>query len=73
MDEKDIQILLTLAEHQNLTRTAERLYMTQPALTSRIQRLEKDLNAQLLQRSAKGVSFTPAGQIAVNRSVRNTA
>ena len=65
MDEKDIQILLTLAEHQNLTRTAERLYMTQPALTSRIQRLEKDLNAQLLQRSAKGVSFTPAGQIAV--------
>lgn len=65
MDEKDIQILLTLAEHQNLTRAAERLYMTQPALTSRIQRLEKDLNAQLLQRSAKGVSFTPAGKTAL--------
>lgn len=62
MDEKDIQIILTLAEHQNLSRTAERLYLTQPALTSRIRRLEDDLGGKLLQRTSKGVLFTPAGE-----------
>ena len=62
MDEKDLQIILTLTEYQNLSRTAERLYLTQPALTSRIKRLEEDLGVQLLRRTSKGVSFTPAGE-----------
>ena len=30
MDEKDLQIFLTLADTGNLTRTAEKLYLTQP-------------------------------------------
>ena len=37
MDEKDLQIFLTLAETGNLTRTAEKLYLAQPTLSKRLQ------------------------------------
>lgn len=36
MDEKDLQIFLTLAETGNLTRTAEKLYLAQPTLSKRL-------------------------------------
>ena len=39
MDEKDLQIFLTLAETGNLTRTAEKLYLAQPTLSKRLQNL----------------------------------
>ena len=39
MDEKDLQIFLTLAETGNLTRTAEKLYLAQPTLSKRLQSL----------------------------------
>ena len=65
MDEKDIDTILTLAEMQNLTRAAERLYLTQPALTKRIQHLEDDLGAPLLYRTPKGIIFTPEGETVV--------
>ena len=45
MDEKDLQIFLTLAETGNLTRTAEKLYLAQPTLSKRLQNLESELGA----------------------------
>ena len=38
MDEKDLLIFLTLADTGNLTRTAEKLYLSQPTLSKRLQR-----------------------------------
>lgn len=35
MDEKDLLIFLTLADTGNLTRTAEKLYLSQPTLSKR--------------------------------------
>ncbi|WP_082630282.1 helix-turn-helix domain-containing protein [Peribacillus muralis] len=42
MDEKDCLILQYLLKDQNLTKAAERLYMTQPALTYRVRQIEKE-------------------------------
>jgi DNA-binding transcriptional LysR family regulator len=42
---------------------AARLNMTQPGLTLRIQTLEKELGVQLLDRNARAVRLTPAGEI----------
>lgn len=65
MDEKDIEILLALSELKNFTKAADRLYISQPALTGRIKRLEAELGVPLFHRTSKGVRFTPMGETAV--------
>lgn len=62
MDEKDCELLLKLYEIKNITKTAEKLYITQPAITKRIQKIETELQCEILLRSKKGVVFTPAGE-----------
>lgn len=65
MDEKDWLILQTLAEEKNITKAAERLYISQPALTYRLQQIEKEFSATLVIRSKKGIDFTPQGEYLV--------
>jgi len=62
MDEKDYELLITLYETKNITRAAGKLFMTQPAITKRIQKMEEELQCSLLLRSKKGVMFTPSGE-----------
>lgn len=71
MDEKDFLIFLTLAETGNLTRTAEKLYLTQPALSKRLQNMESELGAPLFLRSKHGVTLTPAGEDALKSHPEN--
>ena len=59
MTDKDIEILKDLAETNNITKTAQRLYTTQSALTKRVQSIEQELGCQLFIRSKKGVVLTP--------------
>lgn len=62
MNEEDVKLLLTLRRTRNITKTAELMNLTQPALTRRIQVLEEDLGTKLLVRSRNGAFFTPAGE-----------
>lgn len=62
MDTKDCTILKTLAEENNITYAARRLFMTQPALSERIKKLEKEFNCPIINRQARGVEFTYQGQ-----------
>ena len=62
MDEKDYELLLDLNRTKNITKTARELYMTQPAITKRIQKMEEELQCTLFLRSKKGILFTPAGE-----------
>ena len=52
------KIFYFVAKNRNMTRAAEQLYMTQPAITKTIQRLEAQLNTKLFVRSKKGVELT---------------
>lgn len=54
MDTKDCTILKTLAEENNITYAARRLFMTQPALSERIKKLEKEFNCPIINRQARG-------------------
>ncbi len=45
----------------NFGEAAERLHLTQPAVSQQIRALENDLGVQLLVRDKRGVSLTPAG------------
>ena len=54
--------LSVLAEEQNITRAAERLYISQPALTAYLNRLETELNVRLFDRSVIPIRLTEAGR-----------
>lgn len=62
MDEKDYELLIELYELKNITKAAQKLFITQPAITKRIQKMEEELQCTLLLRSKKGVVFTPVGE-----------
>jgi DNA-binding transcriptional LysR family regulator len=54
----------------SLTRAAEELHLTQPALTRQIAALEKQLGVVLLARLPRGVALTPAGEALEQHALR---
>lgn len=62
MDNKDIQLLRTLYEEKNITHTARRLFISQPALSDRLKRLEEEFNCTLFIRQPRGILFTSQGE-----------
>lgn len=58
---RHIRYLLAVAEHQNFTRAAEALHVSQPTLSQQIRQLEEQLGATLLDRSGRAVRTTAAG------------
>ncbi|MGO4888426.1 LysR family transcriptional regulator [Anaerobacillus sp. MEB173] len=66
MDEQDWILLITLQEEKNITRTAQKLYITQPAITYRLKHLEEQFRVKLVLRTAKGVEFTSEGEYLLN-------
>ncbi|MEU7530057.1 LysR family transcriptional regulator [Saccharothrix sp. NPDC042600] len=68
VDTRLVRAFLAVAEEGSLTRAAERLYVSQPALTKRIRRLETDLSVRLFTRSREGMTLTEAGRALADRA-----
>jgi len=62
MEIRQLKYFVAVAEELNFNRAAERLHITQPALSRQIQQLEEAIPAVLLERNSKRVSLTHAGQ-----------
>ena len=62
MEFRHLRYFVAVAEAGNLTRAAERLFLTQPALSRQIKDLERLLGVALFVRVPTGMSLTPAGQ-----------
>ena len=56
-----LRYFVAVAEERSFRRAAERLALTQPPLTRQVQALEALVGRPLFERSAQGVSTTPAG------------
>ncbi len=56
-----LKVFRTVAEHLNFRMAAERLFLTQPAVTLQVKALEEDLGIRLFDRSGNRVSLTPQG------------
>lgn len=65
MDNKDWLILQTVYAEKNITKAAERLYISQPTLTYRLQQIENEFNIKLFFRGRRGVDFTEQGELLV--------
>ncbi|WP_353171728.1 LysR family transcriptional regulator [Acinetobacter rudis] len=62
-DLNDFRLILNIAETHNLTRAAERCFISTPAASNRIKNLELQLGLKILERSSQGVTLTEIGQI----------
>ncbi|TQM09987.1 LysR family transcriptional regulator [Pseudonocardia kunmingensis] len=62
VDTRLLRYFAAVAEEENLTRAAARLYVSQPALTKQVRRLETLLGVRLFTRSRSGMSLTEAGR-----------
>src|SRR6516225_12061918 len=62
VDTRLLRYFAAVAAEGNLTRAAERLFVSQPALTKQIKQLENQLGVQLFTRSRTGMTLTAAGQ-----------
>jgi DNA-binding transcriptional LysR family regulator len=62
MELRNVRAFVAVADERHFGRAAASLNLTQPALSLRIQVLERELGIQLLERNAREVHLTPAGE-----------
>ena len=67
---RQLRYLLAIVEEANFTRAAEKVFVSQSALSQQIQSLEQEVGTVLLDRSRKGVRPTEAGAILVHHARR---
>lgn len=59
---KELQYILAIEKYGNITRAAEHLYISQPALSKYIKNLEETLNVKILEPSGRNILLTDAGK-----------
>ncbi|MCH8530152.1 MAG: LysR family transcriptional regulator [Saccharospirillum sp.] len=62
MDHTALRVMVAVAQEGNLTRAAERLHMTQPALSLQLKKLQHEVNLVLFERTSRGMKLTDDGR-----------
>lgn len=57
------RIFYTVAKTKNISKAAKELYISQPAISKSIQKLEESMNCELFRRSSRGVTLTEEGEL----------
>ncbi|MER7919802.1 MULTISPECIES: LysR substrate-binding domain-containing protein [unclassified Streptomyces] len=65
MELRQLEYFVAVAEERNFTRAAERVHISQSGVSAQIRRLERELGAELFDRSARAVTLTVAGKAAL--------
>ncbi|WP_214411754.1 LysR family transcriptional regulator [Sphaerisporangium fuscum] len=62
MDLRQMEVAVAVADEGGFTAAARRLHVVQSAISSTVRALERDLGAQLFERTTHRVALTPAGE-----------
>lgn len=65
---QDLRMIIALDEHGTILNAANVMGLSQPAITKRLQDLEKDLGITLFHRMSRGVEPTPYGEIIIKHA-----
>lgn len=57
------RIFYAVANTGNISKAAKELYISQPAISKSIQKLEENIGVKLFDRSSRGVTLTPEGEL----------
>jgi len=68
MDIKQLRSFLHISELGSLSKAAERLHLSQPALSRQIKMLEEEIGEPLFIRTGRGVAITSAGELLERRA-----
>lgn len=68
MDFRELQYLLAIAKHLNITRAAEELYVSQPTLSKFLQKLEAEIGQPLFKRIGNRFALTYAGEVYIDKA-----
>lgn len=63
MDERDWQTFVTVVGEGNITKAADKLFLSQPALSYRLRQMEMTMGYPLLIRTNEGIVLTPQGEL----------
>lgn len=63
-----LEYVLAVAESKNFTLAAEKVFVTQPTLSMQIQKLEKELNIEIFDRSTHPIKITSVGQVVIKQA-----
>lgn len=63
MNTKQLEYFISLAETLNFTKTAQKFFISQTAVTNQIKKLEQVLNSKLFNRDNHHVELTPVGNM----------
>ncbi|MDF2630746.1 MAG: LysR family transcriptional regulator [Symbiobacteriaceae bacterium] len=70
MDIQELEAFWWIAKTGSFNKAAEKLFLTQPSVTARIQTLEKELGQPLFERKPRGVRLTDAGRVLLPHAER---
>jgi DNA-binding transcriptional LysR family regulator len=70
IDTARFQAFLAVAECGSFTAAAAALHITQPAVSQHVAKLEREVGATLVERSARRVALTPAGEVLLRHARR---
>lgn len=62
MNETQLKIFIHAADCKSLTKAADRLFLSAPAVMNQVNALETDLGVKLFHRSPRGITLTEAGE-----------
>ncbi|MEV6123615.1 LysR substrate-binding domain-containing protein [Streptomyces sp. NPDC052077] len=68
MELRQLEYFVAVAEERNFTRAAERVRISQSGVSAQIRQLERELGAELFDRSARTVTLTVAGKAALEHA-----
>ncbi|MEV8227282.1 LysR family transcriptional regulator [Streptomyces sp. NPDC079167] len=68
MDLRQLEYFVAVAEERNFTRAAERVHISQSGVSAQIRRLERELGAELFDRSSRTAALTVAGRAALEHA-----